>query len=147
MGRIRKFATLPPAERRLLLHATAWLAFVRLGLWLVPVRLLRRLAGRLAPRRAARRSAVRPPKERIVWAVSTASRVVPRATCLTQALATQALLDRYGYTTQLRIGVAKSDTGALEAHAWVECDGQILVGNLRTIDRFVPLPPLSGRAP
>jgi hypothetical protein len=67
---------------------------------------------------------------------------VPRVTCLSQALATHILLVRSGYPAQVRIGVAKTDRGRLEAHAWVEGDGQILVGDVAGLSRYVRLPPL-----
>ena len=67
-------------------------------------------------------------RERIAWAVAVASEYVPNATCLTQALAALVLLQREGYGTCLRIGVARSAEGQFEAHAWLERDGRILVG-------------------
>lgn len=122
-----------------------WLSVMRVGVWLVPLRLLRRVSRRTA-QSSGGVSVTRPPRQRIVWAVTAASRVVPRATCLPQALATQTLLARRGYPAQLRIGVAKSDAGLLEAHAWVESDGQVVVGNVRNLARYSRLPPLPGES-
>lgn len=48
-------------------------------------------------------------------------------TCLVQALACEALLERAGVETDLRIGVTKSGD-ALEAHAWLVHRGEVLVG-------------------
>jgi hypothetical protein len=42
----------------------------------------------------------------------------------------------------LRIGVAKGEAGKLEAHAWVESQGRIVIGGLRDLPYFTPLPPL-----
>ena len=47
-------------------------------------------------------------------------------TCLRQALLVQWLLRRRGLASQLRIGALKTDTGTLDAHAWVELDGVAL---------------------
>jgi hypothetical protein len=47
-----------------------------------------------------------------------ASRYVPRATCLVRALTVQALLEAHGWPARLRIGVAGAPGWA--AHAWVE---------------------------
>lgn len=66
-------------------------------------------------------------------------------TCLVQALACEALLDRSGVETDLRIGVAKAD-GDLEAHAWLVHRGEVLVGGThedpdrfrKLADRFEP---------
>jgi len=60
--------------------------------------------------------------------VTTAARYVPRATCLTQALAAQWLFAWFGCPTLLRIGVAKGDDKALRVHAWLESEGRVVVG-------------------
>jgi hypothetical protein len=74
--------------------------------------------------------------------VTLASRCVPSATCLTQALAGQVLLSRHGHPASLRIGVARSAAGEFQAHAWVECHGRIVIGGAQTLSRFTPLPSL-----
>ena len=81
---------------------------------------------------------------RVVWAVKTASRFVPKATCLTQALVAQIILARRGCATDLQIGVARSEQGSVEAHAWLESDGRVLIGGMTDLDRFTALPPLRG---
>jgi hypothetical protein len=83
--------------------------------------------------------------ERIAWAVARASQYTPRATCLTQALATQVLLGWQGYATRLCIGVARSDVGQFQAHAWVECQGKVVIGGADAPARFTPLPPLESK--
>ena len=77
--------------------------------------------------------------EKIAWAVRAASKGVPRATCLTQALAAQVLFARHAHAVDLKIGVAKGDAGGLEAHAWLEHGGRVVVGNVRDLGRYVPL--------
>ena len=61
-----------------------------------------------------------------------------------QALTAKTLLARAGQPAALRIGVAKKPDGHLEAHAWLESEGRIVVGHLRDLSRFSPLPPLPG---
>jgi hypothetical protein len=61
-------------------------------------------------------------------------------------LAAQVLLSRQGRPAHLQIGVAKSQEGQLEAHAWVESQGWIVIGKLNDISRFTPFPPLDGEA-
>jgi hypothetical protein len=73
----------------------------------------------------------------VAWAVEATARRVPEASCLTQALAADVMLRRAGATPQVRIGVAK-DRQEFEAHAWLELDGRVLVGD-HDLDRFVPL--------
>ena len=67
--------------------------------------------------------------ESIAWAFNTASHyVLGNHDCLTLALAAQYTLNRRGVATDLRIGVKRDEAGALEAHAWLERSGQILIG-------------------
>jgi hypothetical protein len=64
---------------------------------------------------------------RIAWGVSKASRYVPRATCLTQALAGQYMLARRGIASRIRFGV--DATGAeFRAHAWLISGDRIVLG-------------------
>lgn len=142
MERIHKFLNLPPAEQFLLVKSLALLAAIRIGLWSLPFRTLRRLLTHLTRTNPRLLGADQPPIDRICWVVSAASRYVFRATCLTQALATQALLRRRGHPACLRIGVAKGEKERLDAHAWVESRGQIVIGDSADLSRFAPLPPL-----
>jgi hypothetical protein len=66
--------------------------------------------------------------EQVAWAVTAVAARVPRATCLTQALAAALLLPRYGHDATLRVGVAKDDRGRLRAHAWLESNGAAVLG-------------------
>lgn len=143
MKKTRKFLCLSPADRGLLVKAAFLLVAIRLGLWLLPFRTLRRLLSirTRAPIKSpeADQSSLR----RVVWGVKATSRYVPAATCLTQAWAAQVLLCRLGHPTRLRIGVAKSKGGKLEAHAWVESQDEIVIGHLADLSRFTVLPPLA----
>jgi hypothetical protein len=87
------------------------------------------------------------PVEKVTWAMTVASRYVPASTCLSRALATQTLLRRGGHLSSLRIGVARDKEGALQAHAWVENEEQIVFGNLEGLDSYTRLPPLEIEEP
>lgn len=74
------------------------------------------------------------------WCVRQAARIVPRATCLTQALALQFCLAHNGLQSIVRIGVADSPGGRFEAHAWLLMDGLVLIGDKsEDIARFTPI--------
>ena len=90
---------------------------------------LRRLV-RWTGRRASRTATVdRPRIERIAWAVRAAgNHLFPARPCLPQALAARFLLARLGVPTDLRIGVQRPETENLRAHAWVEYEGEVLIG-------------------
>ena len=142
MVRLYKIMRFAWSDRRLLLETAFLVCAVRLGLWLLPFRTLASLLRRLVP-------ATRRPKdqsqdfiERASQAVRMTSRLVPKATCLTQALATQVLVSRHGYQACLHIGVAKDGEERLEAHAWVVSDGRVVIGECEDLSHFTALPPL-----
>jgi hypothetical protein len=115
-----------------LMLATAWLlvARARLALWLLPWPRLMKAA---SPRRPTRM--LPPAAERLAWAVRAASRFVPRATCLAQALALNEWLHRQGLESIVQIGVSSGE-GHFAAHAWVEHDGRPLLSSAREIERY-----------
>jgi hypothetical protein len=73
--------------------------------------------------------------ERTAWAVEAAARRIPQATCLTQALAAKFLLARGGVASTVRFGFARSFDRRVEGHAWLECEGRIILGH-RGLDRY-----------
>lgn len=147
MGRLRRFLCLPAAERRLLIKAALLLAVIRLGVRLLPFRILRRLLTRVAntplgPRQADHHSA-----ERIAWAVEAASRHTPGVeSCLVQALTAQVLLNRRGYPAPLHIGVTRGEQGQFQAHAWVESGGKVVIGRTE-LEYFTRLAVFEGAGP
>ncbi len=71
--------------------------------------------------------------ERVVWAVRTATTVVPWGrTCLTEALTTSVLLRRLGCDATVEYGVAVDHARPLAAHAWVEHRGEVVIGRSAT---------------
>jgi hypothetical protein len=124
---IRKFLDLPSAERELLIKALLLEGTVRMGLWLLPFPILQKLVIRLAAKPAEDRAKIVSADD-LAWAIATASRFVPKATCLTQAMAAKILFGIYGYGSLLKIGVARGDDGRMRAHAWLESQGRAVVG-------------------
>lgn len=140
MKRLRKFLSLTLSDRRLLVSATLLLGAIRLGLWLLPFQTWRHLLLSRAETAPELKAADRTSFNRVVWAVTVASRYIPGVKCLARALATKVLLTHQGYISELRIGIAKSEQGQLEAHAWVESQGRIVMGGSRDLPRYTPLP-------
>lgn len=144
MRQMREFLRLPTSQRSLLMQASVLVSAIRIGLWLLPFRIVRGTIHQIAPVPEVDHSNGRV-ADQVTWAVRVASRYFPRATCLTQALATQVLLHRRGYPTSLRIGVTKEANGKLAAHAWVECQGRIVIGgSAASVAQYMPLPLLEG---
>ncbi len=139
LNRLRKFLLLPPSERGLLVSATVRLGAISLGLRLLPLQTLRRLMARVSRPFAPLAGPDACSPDLIAWAVSVASRYVPGAgTCLPQALATQILLERQGHAARLHIGIAKDHEKQLQAHAWVESQGRVVIGG-SDLRRYTPL--------
>jgi hypothetical protein len=143
MKRIHKLLHLPSVDRRLLINAVILVGSIRLGLWLLPFKgVLRMLQAERKKNPEHPNANPAAPLERYIWSVKVASRYVPAATCLTQALAAKTLLARKGYPADLRIGVLKTKEGKFEAHAWLESDGKIVIGDLPDLARYSALPSL-----
>jgi hypothetical protein len=111
-----------------------------LGLWLVPFKALRLYLATAGQQTPSKLKAGSIDIDRIIWAVAVASRYVPAATCLTQALAGQVLLKQHCAPALLRIAVMKDQQGALQAHAWIESRGQVVIGKVPDLASFKELP-------
>jgi hypothetical protein len=141
MRLLRRFMALSPAERRLLLKATVLLSVIQIGLGRLPFPLLRRLVTRDPGNPGHSAEGLGAFADLVVWAVTAASLRVPGpTTCLSRALAVQALLARHGFPSRLQVGVVRGKQGQVEGHAWVECDGRVLIGGTPSeVGRFAPL--------
>ena len=130
-----------PAEWRLAWRALRRVAWVRLALWRWPYAEVRARLVALRRRDAVppRLAADHEPAD-LAWAVRAAARRVPKAACLTQALALESLLADAGIRAEVRIGVARRADGSFEAHAWLEHDGRILIGGVPDMERFSVMP-------
>lgn len=141
--KLLKFLSLSSSDRQLLVNAAVLLTAIRLGLWLLPFQTLQHLVGKMIQTPSTLEKVDRVSIDKVTWAVSVASRYMPgKVKCFARALATQVLLGQLGHHAQVRIGVAKSEKGKLEAHAWVESQGTVVIGNLKDLGRFSPLPNL-----
>jgi len=134
--KIHKLLNLSSNERRLLIKTWILLGVIRLGLELFPFSTLRKLLFKLTflSRGPLKDFSV----EYLVWSVAVVSPYVPKTTCLAQALTAQFLLQRAGRQACLHIGVNYGIGGRLEAHAWVESQGRILIGGF-DINRYTHL--------
>ena len=147
MRKIRKFLALTGRERQLLLHSAFLLLRIRHGFRVLSFENLRlRLAEWSEPRTSAAPEPDFVPTA--VWAVRTASRKIPSAqTCLFRALALRVLLGRQNIPCTLHIGVGRNEQSDFKAHAWVDCDGKIMLGETHDLADYTPLPHLAGETP
>lgn len=111
---------------RVLPAATFLVVGIRLALLVLPsgsvVRMVRAVGAR-----PVRSTASRNDQDALLGCIRRVSRLVPGATCLTQAVAGQILLQRNGYHATLRLGVRTGAQG-FAAHAWLEQDGRKILG-------------------
>lgn len=141
MSKIYTFFRLSRQEQRLLCSSGLLVIAIRLGLWVLPFRYLQHLLDIFGQRSVRWASQV--DIARIPWAVGVTSHHVPMATCLTQALSVQTLFRQRGIPCELRIGVAKDHRNQLTAHAWIEYEGQVIIGGSQaSVARYVALPSL-----
>jgi len=111
------------------------LGLMRMGLWLLS---FRKLFALVRCHRRRLRPADVPSPDRIGWAIRAASRYVPGATCLVQALTGLVLLEGAGLPARLYIGVARNDEKPFQAHAWVKSQDDVIVGG-HELHQYVPL--------
>lgn len=124
---VSRFGRVSPIERSVFLSALFGMIIVRAALLFVPVRRLISASvsvGRRWP--ISGTSGIEMPlaAKRIVQA----RRFCPFSTCLSEAIAANFVMARLGQESEVRIGVAKSHD-KFEAHAWLECPGQFVIGN------------------
>jgi len=124
MNRLSKFLCLSSGEKILFVRVWFLLGIIRLSLSLFPFVILRKLLISIGP--VLGRVDKQLTDDQLVWAVGTASRYVPKATCLAQALTVQLFLKQSGRQASLYIGVNGVERGHLNAHAWVESRGRVI---------------------
>jgi hypothetical protein len=136
MTLVRRLARLMRTEWALLVRAGFVVAITRLLLLSTPWSSTQRLIHRLSSSLRSFSGPCDVSVERLAWAVRTTSLVIPRATCLTQALALQAMLTATGRSGRVQIGVTKDSPRELQAHAWVEHEGQTLLSTPLEISQY-----------
>ncbi|WP_292314086.1 lasso peptide biosynthesis B2 protein [Mesorhizobium sp.] len=130
MERTRRIATrfrlrwLSGREVLFLARCLAMVSVVRLALTLSSYNRVRGLITRLDARHDAGIADLR----RVAWGVAAAARLVPGASCLTQALAGQYLLARQGKASRISIGIERETGSELKAHAWLMSGNHIVLG-------------------
>lgn len=132
---------LPWTERWFTLKSVMLFGLLRLSLLGLSLHQLHRVLGWLATWDRRPQRAGLDERQRIVrMAVRLGAYFLPNRSCLTEALMVQLLFWRRGYPAELCIGVTKQTDGKLVAHAWVESEGQVVIGNVDNLARYARLP-------
>jgi Transglutaminase-like superfamily len=138
----RRFTSLGRSDRRLVLETAVVMALFWSGLRLLRFRTLLRIRDLYPPPAAHGQSAATARTiDRVHWAITAIAARAPSATCLVQALAADALLRRRGIASQLRLGVRSGgpSSAPIEAHAWIECEGAVAIGDIENLSAYQPL--------
>jgi hypothetical protein len=132
MTKLRKALALSASDWLLIAQAWMWFGAVEVGLSFLPLQKLLRVIQRPGRSRKGARGEGelhRTIPERAARCVELAARLhVFDCTCLRRALVLYALLTRRGFDAQLLIGAARATNRRLEAHAWLECRGRVVLG-------------------
>jgi len=116
-------------EWRLLIRVAALIGCIRLGLQVLSYKRTSALVKRTSNPRMNRDELSFEERRRLIWAVrALTKRMLNTKPCLTQSLALLWLLRRRGEDVRVQIGVRKNDAGEFAAHAWLEQEGQVLIG-------------------
>jgi hypothetical protein len=143
MKQILRFVRLAPQDRNLFLKTYILLTLVRLGLLLRSFNRLCKLLERFSGFNPSSASDHPLLIRRIAWAVDASCKLMPGSVkCLARAMTMKTLLDLHHCPSKLMIGVDKNNVNQLEAHAWVEYEGHVVMGQLHDLSRFKPLPSL-----
>ncbi len=124
MRNLSRVLSLSGREMLFLAHCLAVVVAVRLGLTLLSYNKVRNMVTRLDAREPADIGDLR----RVAWGVAAAARLVPGASCLTQALSGQYLLARQGNASKISIGIERNTGTELKAHAWLMSGDHIVLG-------------------
>ncbi len=139
MGSLIKFLQLPFSKQHLFGEAVLILTATRIILKLLPYKVLRRVL--FQPDRFDVFRHQKGTQDDFIWAINKAGKYTLREnSCLALASAGNALLRLHGFPARMRLGFQKSENGEIEAHAWVEINGEVVIGGTdRDIEHYIPL--------
>lgn len=132
MGKLRKFIgkwnSLSGSGKLTFIKAAISLILIKAGLSLLPFLSFRRIFHRLTNTGSTQEKS-EAEINLIVWAVDTAANLLPfELLCLPRALAAKYLLRKVPAMT-LEIGIEVNPAKAFEAHAWIEKNGKVIIGD------------------
>lgn len=123
---VRRWRELPAADRAALRSAAPRLLLVRTLLAVLGVARSQRFLGRRAPTGAATLTQAEPWHRRAA-ALRRAARWLPGdARCVARSVTLWWWMRGAGLAPTLHMGVRRDSSNALDGHAWVVCDGQVI---------------------
>lgn len=127
VGWCSRWTKLSSSDKQFIVRAAVVLLAVRIGLWLSTFRRVLALSENCSPPAIPLFPNNPPTPQQCAQLIPSAARLVPHASCLTQAIAGRWLLRSTGEECQLQVGVAKH-AGKFSAHAVLIHKGATLLG-------------------
>lgn len=124
MRALERWKSLDSFDRRAIFSAGWRLVFVRISLALLGVQRTQRQFGRLASAGELKLELAEPWHRRALALRRVGGRI-PGARCLARAMVLWWWMRTEGFDPKLCMGV-RSGVGAIEGHAWIECDGHTI---------------------
>jgi hypothetical protein len=145
VNRVLKFSLLPPTDKVLYVTITVLLITVKYALFLFSFRRIQDWT----KIDVGQKTCITTDLEEIYQIVDAIERIGDvlsplQINCLPKAFVGDRLLRRKGYDVQLKIGVRKDRLQRLIAHAWLEHDGRVILGDLANLGQYAPFPGLEG---
>jgi hypothetical protein len=132
---LTKWAELAPGEKQFILRATMVVFLVRMALWLCTFKRVLSLTEEFDPPAVGVRGSAEASPERCARWIPSVARIIPKASCLTQALAAKWLLRSTNSSCELQLGVGKQ-AGKFSAHAVLLHEGNVVVGGRPLVERM-----------
>ena len=149
---LKRYRDCTPEERRAVTRAGLLIAALQTALKVLPFQRVMEGVYRVA--RPSPSAGASPgghshfDRDLAVWAVEAAGRrLLSRNPCLPKALAVLILFRRGGEPAELRLGVNREADGPVQAHAWIESEGQVVIGGDVPIETYTRLPDLDQKFP
>lgn len=149
---LKRYRDRTPEERRAVTRAGLLIVALQAVLKVLPFQRVLDGVSRVARSNASERSGhdrhSHFDRDLAVWAVEAAGRrLLSRNPCLPKALAVLILFRRAGEPAELRLGVTREADGPVEAHAWVESEGRVVIGGDVPLENYARLPDLDQKIP
>ncbi len=130
---VKKYLKLPSKKRCLLKKVLLFTILVRISLKIYSIKKIIKWAEQQVS------TTRKYNQEDIVWAIKAIDKRCSFATCLVNGLVAQYLFSKNLISSQLHVGVKKSESGKLQAHAWVTLDHRVVIGALSNLDSYTLL--------
>jgi Transglutaminase-like superfamily len=140
---MQKFFYLEPSKRRLLIVTFLLLNSIRVGFLFARFSFLQKVLNQFSTFHSDKSDHPSIEVDQIIWAINVSTQLSPgQAKCLARALTVHTLMKQQGYDPILQIGVIKNAEEEFQAHAWLEYQGKIVVGELPNMEKYSKLHPV-----